>query len=259
MSITAHCVVKNEEVFIEYAILSVIDFVDTILVYDTGSTDHTPSLIQKLVAQFPRKIIFEEKGECDQARHTQLRQEMLDKTTTEWFMVLDGDEVWTNENMKEVLRVMREKPSIVCIMAPFYLCVGDIYHQTRKKGSIEMLGRKDFFYPRFIKITDGVHWSGNYNEDTLQNKNGEIFFTIANSYTLTSRYWHMTHLKRSVNDGEVYSSGGTRAQKRKITYFLIGKKINHPLPEVLQGSLIKKLPWFRSFINFFQLLIQRYI
>ena len=39
--ITVHCVVKNEERWIWFAINSILDIAEKILVYDTGSTDKT--------------------------------------------------------------------------------------------------------------------------------------------------------------------------------------------------------------------------
>ena len=256
MSLTAHCLVKNEEVFIEYTIRSVIDFVDSIMVYDTGSTDQTPRIVERLVKEYPNKISFAEKGACDKQRHTQLRQEMLERTNTDWFMVLDGDEVWTTRSLQEAHQLVRQ-PGVECVMTPFYLCVGDIYHTTFRKGEIEMLGRKDFFYPRFIKKINGVHWSGDYNQDTLLNKKNEVFFNQTNSRIMDNKYWHFTHLSRSHADDNDYSSGGTRVKKRIDTYFFIGRKINEPVPEVLAGVQKFYLSPVQSFINFFKLCLRR--
>jgi cellulose synthase/poly-beta-1,6-N-acetylglucosamine synthase-like glycosyltransferase len=258
VSLTAHCLVKNEEQFIWHSIMSVIDFVDQLLVFDTGSRDKTVSILQELVKQYPGKIIFEEKGECDKVQHTKLRQEMLERTKTDWFMVLDGDEVWPKRSVEEALKILQDN-TVECIMAPFYLCVGDIYHHYYKKGSIEMLGKKDFFYPRFIKLNNGVRWQGDYNEDALVNGQGEVFFNQKNSYILQFRYWHMTHLMRSSYDDADYSSGGTRRSKRKLTYFLIGKKINEPVPEVFSMRPYARLQYIQSFINFFKLLYSKII
>lgn len=255
--ITAHCLVKNEENFIYYTIKSVVDFVDNILVFDTGSTDKTVSIVEELAKEYPGKIIFEQKGLADGKRHTELRQEMVERTKTEWFMILDGDEIWTKRVMEEALNVIKTKPTIESILVPFYLCVGDIYHRTFRKGPMKMLDRQDFFYPRFIKITNGVHWSGDYNQDTLLTGEGKVFCADNNSVILQEKYWHMTHLKRSSQDDNDYSSGGNRRIKRRLSYFIIGRKINEPAPEVFAGREIEfKMPWSVSFINFFKLLFK---
>ncbi|MBI2037816.1 MAG: glycosyltransferase [Candidatus Magasanikbacteria bacterium] len=253
MSVTAHCLVKNEENFILYAITSVVDFVDAVIIFDTGSTDKTVDIIKNLVQKYPHKIFFEEKGECDKAGHTKLRQEMVEKTKTDWFMVLDGDEVWTKRGMQEAIDMLQKNTAVECVMAPFYLLVGDIFHKHYKSGSIEMLGKKDFFYPRFFKMLEGLHWQGDYNQDAVYNSRNEIFFNKDNTVILTNRFWHATHLVRSSIDTD-FSSGGRRSDKLINTYFLIGRKINESAPEVFQQT---GLPFFKSFINFWPWLAKK--
>lgn len=254
-SITAHCLVKNEENFVYYTIKSVINFVDQVIVFDTGSTDKTVEIIQNLAKEYPNKIIFEEKGISDGKRHTELRQEMLDRTKTDWFMILDGDEVWTERTMIEAKKIISENASVECLVAPFYLCVGDIFHVYSGKRSITILGKTDFHYPRFIKILPGLHWQGDYNQDTLADKNNKEFCQVENSRFLSNRYWHLTHLRRSSKDDGDYSSGGNRKIKRRLTYFIIGNKINEPIPEVFERKMDEfRISWSVSFINFFKLL-----
>lgn len=240
MSITAHCLVKNEENFVWYAIKSVIDFVDKIIVFDTGSADKTVEIIQGLVKEYPNKIIFEEKGPMDKKRHTALRQEMVDKTTTDWFMVLDGDEVWTERGMEEAVEIIN-KNNADCIESFFYECVGDIYHTHYKPGYKTI---------RFVKRGD-AEWKGDYGVDTLVSpKTGKII-TEQKDLVLKNKFWHLTHLRRSAKDNEEYSSGTTRINKRRLTYFLIGRIIKESAPEVFlkkheQFSLSK----IKSFIYF---------
>ncbi len=289
MSITAHCLVKNEENFIYYAIKSVINFVDQVMVFDTGSTDKTVAIIQNLVKEYPNRITFEEKGLCDEVRHTQLRQEMVDRTKTDWFMILDGDEIWTERSLEEASSVIASQseaipldgsankessddygiaalPTVVrndsvinasveCLVAPFYLCVGDIFHTYYRKGRIKILGKMDFHYPRFVKISPGLHWQGDYNKDTLLDKNNEEFCKVENSQFLSNKYWHATHLRRSSQDDCDYSSGGNRKVKRRLTYLIIGRKINEPIPEVLQNKNDFKMDVMTSSINFIKLIV----
>lgn len=247
MSLTAHCLVKNEEVFIEAAIRSVIDFADCVLVFDTGSTDRTVEIVTNLQKEFPQKIVFEKKGVANKQRHTDLRQEMVERTQTDWWMILDGDEVWSQSALAEAAKAMTTT-AVECIIALFYLCVGDVYHATRRAPQIEMFGRREYWYPRFFRNTPGMYWQGDYNQDTIYRANGEVFFTEKNSVVLRYRYWHMTHLLRSTTDATDYSSGGTRAAKLIPTYLGVGKKINEPLPLVLQ-SKFKPLSFGRAVLN----------
>lgn len=251
MSLTAHCLVKNEEVFIQQVIESVIDFVDTVLVFDTGSSDNTVAIVRELQVKYGAKIIFELKGAADHARHTLLRQEMVERTKTDWWMVLDGDEVWSRAAMQEAVAIMSNQPQIDCIIAPFYLCVGDVYHATRRAPQIEMFNKKEYWYPRFFRAKPGMRWQGDYNQDTVYNESGEVFFAIKNTAVLKHRYWHLTHLRRSSVDNDVYSSTGVRVFKLINTYFLVGKKVTETIPEVWSGDVqIGKMSWRESFLNF---------
>jgi len=46
--IVVHCLVKNEENFIWYAINSVLPFVDKIMIWDNDSTDKTIEIIKSI-------------------------------------------------------------------------------------------------------------------------------------------------------------------------------------------------------------------
>lgn len=254
-TLTAHCLVKNEENFVGFAIASVIEAVDQVLVFDTGSTDATVATVEALMRQYPGKIHFEQKGPCNKQQHTALRQEMIAKTMTDWFMIVDGDEIWTKRGVAEMKTLIARDTAARCLVAPFYLCVGDIFHRSYKPGSFSILGRRDFFSPRVIKKVAGVRWVGDYNEDALVYANGESVVAEATTRFLHERYWHVTHLQRSGQDQTDYSSGGSRRSKQRLTYFWLGRPINEPVPEVFTPEFKRKnqLSRLRSMTNFIAL------
>lgn len=246
-ALTAHCIVKNEENFIWYAVKSVVDFVDQVIVFDTGSEDKTVEIVQNLVKDYPDKIVFEEKGECDKKRHTHLRQEMIDRTTTGWFMILDGDEVWTMRGMKEAVRIIKED-RVNSIESFFYECVGDIFH-THYKSSFKTI--------RFAK-SNIAEWRNEYGLDTLISKKSNEIITQSGSELLKNKFWHLTHLPRSVCGGEDFSSGGKRSKKIIKTYFIIGKKIQEVVPEVFNGGAGLSMSFFKSFFYFILFFLKKY-
>lgn len=256
-TITAHCIVRNDENFVPYALKSVIDYVDKIFVFDTGSTDSTPAVLEKLAKEYPNKIIFEQKGFRDKTTHTALRQEMLERTTTDWFMIVDGDEIWTKRGMEEAVDLIQTREDVTWVVTPYYLCVGDVYHSYYKEKYDPFYDRVGFFTPRFIKKTEDIEWRGDYELDTLYKKSdGKMLYTKEHITYLKHGFWHLTHLCRSRLDNEIFTSGiaKTRAEKRRLTYFLIGKKIQEPVPEVFGGSAYAKgMPFGISLKNFFKL------
>lgn len=251
--VTAHCLVKNEEVFVGYAIRSVIDFVDRILVFDTGSTDSTVTIVKDLQTKYPEKIFFEEKGPADKKRHTELRQEMVDRTETEWIMLLDGDEVWKRSGMEEAFAYLGSHPEIDSLASDIYLCAGDVQH-THNRFLMKKINKiSDLKLARFYRKVPGLHWSGDYGLDGLYREGGELIWE--NCPAIKQKFWHTTHLKRSRTDDNDYTSNTaheTRKSKRRETFFLIGEKINESLPEVFDEKFLKeqRLSWGRSFVNF---------
>ena len=120
--LTVHAMVRNEP-FVFYSVMSVYPYVDKILLWDTGSDDHTFSDIQDLLRRDTEgKIDFRKKTietderywRVDKAAQLReqnkgkkgkgvIRQEMIDATATDFFLILDGDEVWYEEGMLRVL------------------------------------------------------------------------------------------------------------------------------------------------------------
>ena len=85
--LTAHSLIKNESNWIWYSLMSVIDNPDItkIMVYDTGSTDGTIEIVKSI--QSP-KIELKEIGNVSAEEFSGLRQEMMEQTKTNWFMIL---------------------------------------------------------------------------------------------------------------------------------------------------------------------------
>lgn len=121
--LTIHSVVKNEP-FIYYAIKSVYNYCDKILLYDTGSTDkHTLLDIETLINEdADKKIEFkqiklgfdEEKWSLDNLQTFikdnygkmsvgKCRQMQIDSTKTKYFMLVDGDEVHYRTSMENII------------------------------------------------------------------------------------------------------------------------------------------------------------
>lgn len=129
-TITAHCLVKNEARFIWYSIMSVIEHVDKVLLWDTGSTDGTKEIIKQILKiDKKEKITYVNYGDVTTETFWEARQNMLDETKTDWFLVVDGDEVWWNGSIAEVISTIRKEGTpLESIVVPTYNLVGDIFH-----------------------------------------------------------------------------------------------------------------------------------
>ena len=241
MSITAHCLIRNEENFIWYAINSVLSFVDKVIVFDTGSTDRTVKIVKE-IQKTPlgkEKLVFEERGVIDRKAHTMLRNEMIQMTQTDWFMILDGDEVWPKDEIEAIIKEIEDlEVTKKCILSKFILSAGDIYHYSNWGQYKYAWGLRGNYTPRFIKNIKGVYWQGEFDGDTLY-LGREKLVNKDTCFVSSHYFFHFGILPRSSRDYEVTLGHGRRAVNYTLLGFLgHGRKLSKELklPEVLFGE-----------------------
>lgn len=237
--VVVHCLVKNEENFIWYAINSVLPMVDKIMVWDTGSTDKTIEIIKSIESP---KIELIEKGEVDSFGHTALRQEMLDVTDKKkyrWLLILDGDEVWREAELVEMINAANKfEPSAVIVKTINF--VGDINHKMpESEGKYEIAGHKGHLNIRLIdlqlpKLTvQNPHGGQTYTTNGVALQNlppKQLYFSEKISY------FHATHLERSSLDNLTLK----RSFKRK---YEIGDSVEKKdLPTIFFSAHPKNVP-----------------
>lgn len=108
--ITVHCLVRNEERFIRPAIASVLPLAKHVLVYDTGSTDATLEVLSSIQSE---KLQIVRKTFSSPSELTCFRNEMIELTHTEWFMLVDGDELYPAHAVRRISEEIRTVPPTV--------------------------------------------------------------------------------------------------------------------------------------------------
>lgn len=193
--IVAHTIVKNEQRWVWYALMSALDYVDEVMVWDTGSSDETVNIIKSISSP---KIKFRSVGEVDAQRHSELRQRMLQETNADWILVLDGDEVWWKNSIDAVVTAINDHPDLSGIISPFYNAVGDVFHyqnpqevsyhikQYRGPYTIRAMNRK---LPRLKMINPHGRQEYQSNGVAIQKLDDLLF--------IDSPFLHLTHLPRS--------------------------------------------------------------
>ena len=105
MKVSLCMIVKNEETSLPKCLGSVNNFVDEIVVLDTGSTDKTPQIAQ----QFGAKVhYFTWNNNFSSARN-----EALKYVTGDWILVLDADETLTDEIIPLLKTVISKEEYLV--------------------------------------------------------------------------------------------------------------------------------------------------
>src|SRR3990167_371710 len=204
-NLTIHCVVKNEERWIWYALKSILDIADEILIFDTGSTDKTVEIIKTIKS---RKIIFEEKGKVDAKGLTQLRREQLAMTKTEWFLILDGDEIWPERTKKELAANLKSvTKSDWGIVVRAWNLVGDFYHyhpeSVRYHWPFAPKGYKGWANLRILRESAVSDIKGDYPLEAYCDEDGIPIQNYGQKHLvfLKNRYFHTTYLRRSDTRG----------------------------------------------------------
>ena len=135
MKIWAHSLVKNEERYLWYAIESVINHVEKVMLWDTGSTDKTREIARELVKKYPDKISFKEVGEVSPEKFTEIRRQMLTESKADWLLLVDGDEVWWEDSIRELTGFINEHGvNYESIISPNFNIIGDIYHYQEESA-----------------------------------------------------------------------------------------------------------------------------
>jgi glycosyltransferase involved in cell wall biosynthesis len=239
MKVWVQTLVKNEEKWLWYAVGSIINHVDRVLLWDTGSSDKSLEIERELVKRFPEKIEYKERKIITPQQFTEVRQEMLDETLSDWFIILDGDEIWYEDSINKLIETINKDGSeIESVIVPTINLVGDIYHKQPKSAGRYKFGNKIGHYN--LRAVDrnipglhstGVHgvwgWADSENK-MIQDRNAEKIKFI------DAPYLHTTFLPR----------GGSR--KRDIEVNKRSKKLKYELGENIQNNFYYPEVMFRE-------------
>lgn len=242
--IWGHCLVRNEENWVWYALMSVIDYLDKILVWDTGSTDQTVQIIKSIKSP---KILFKQYGPVTPETFINARQEMLEATQANWLFLIDGDEIWTKEGISAVAKAIQEKGDMTeSIVVKTINFVGDVYHyQEEAAGRYQIAGRKGHYNLRAMNLKiPGLHADLPYGQQGYFDDEGKpiqqrdpkkiLFLPVS--------YFHATYLRRSSEDGKVLM----RKKKRKYEIGLpLPGEIEYPEVFNLKRPKIVPSPWLK--------------
>jgi glycosyltransferase involved in cell wall biosynthesis len=199
MKIIAHTLVKNEENFIWYAINSVIDHVDKIMIWDNGSSDSTVQLVKSIASP---KIEFAQKDAGDFEKTARLRQEMLERSDCDWLMILDGDEIWHADKIRDLrFEIEKIKDTKDLIVNPVCMLVGDIFHyQEEAAGRYNICGRIGHYNVKFIRRgIPGLRVTGVWPNEAYVDNQGRKVQDLPKERIFFSdtEYLHASFLKRS--------------------------------------------------------------
>ena len=201
--ITVNCLATNEESWIWYAITYVWEYVDEIIVWSHGSTDMTDSLLSSTKSP---KLKYKRTVDANQANLTIYRQQMLDQTDADWLMILDGDEIWPDTNIRKTVKFIYDQgQNYEFLIHPYYNLVGDVFHyQDEAAGKYRIGQHQGHITTRFINLKkiSGLHYERGHGQIGLFDQQNTLIQDRKpfEAKFLDLPYMHTTHLHRSSLD-----------------------------------------------------------
>ena|SRR3989344_6643984 len=221
MTITAHTLVKNEARYVWYAVMSVIDHIDKVLLWDTGSTDGTLEIIKEILKtpQAKGKVNFKKVDNVTSETFPKVRQEMLNETKTDWILMVDGDEVWWKDSIRNVCEVIKsDGSSLESLVVPTINLVGDIYnYQDPSSGQYHLAGKTGHLNLRGVnRKIPGLHsWGPHGQWGWVDHKNRMIQYRDPQKIVFVDApYLHATNVPRAGSFNKEHDVP-KRAMKRK--------------------------------------------
>lgn len=141
-TISAALIVKNEEELLSQCLDSIKDVVDEIVVVDTGSDDRTV----EIAAGYDAKIYHHAWNDD----FSEARNISIGKTTGDWVLIIDADEVLLNEDILQV-RELKWNDEYDCFCFAIF---------SQLPGNLGGINRGKHFSPRLFKRRDDIYYEG---------------------------------------------------------------------------------------------------
>lgn len=162
--ITVHFLVRNEERFIRAAVEAVLPLAGKVLIYDTGSTDRTPEILAAMRDEKMEWSRVEGSSREDLTRH---RNGMIARTQTEWFMVVDGDEVYPSSAVEWIRQEIARVPAGVdrilvrrlhFIESPNFISRSSYIGRIFRTSRVQFFLKDGWFQTPYLVDSPSVWW-----------------------------------------------------------------------------------------------------
>lgn len=242
--ITAHMIVKNEDQWVWYAINSVLPYVDTFLITDTGSTDHTLDLIRRVRSP---KIKLTQTQIQVPADMTRARNDQIVATSTEWIWLVDGDEIYSHSAASEIVTAV-QADQYKCIAVRRNDLLGDVYHrQMESVGSYALFGERGHLVTRLFNLKSfrNLKVMSDYpNEEYVYaGSRSTSHLPLTDVYITQSYLYHAMYLQRSSLGSNLTNMFNRSKYKIELGIAPVGttpEVFTNPHPNQLMRPLAKR-------------------
>jgi glycosyltransferase involved in cell wall biosynthesis len=148
--VSAVMIAKNEDRCMERCMMSILPAVDEIIVVDTGSTDFTIDIVNRLAAQHEQIKLYHFEWIDD---FSAARNYALEQATHDWVFVVDADDVLPPEHadrVKELVAEMNKQNKKAVFDVVYDNTVDGVITSSYPKGYIRL-------FPANLRYKDMIH------------------------------------------------------------------------------------------------------
>lgn len=228
--ITPAIMVKNEEYWIYYVLKDVLSIFPKVIMLDTGSTDATKDIARTAAKTIGGNL---ELIEADYGADASLigagRNLLRERVETKWMFLIDGDEVWTQPQLDNLLsRSVPEGIKVVMAGSHNLEDIGGVLKKrTYDVANKDILFASDVRWKRLDYPFEGYGLGNDLPMELV------YYFPADKVYC-----YHMRHTKRSGRDGEAFF------RKDKYNYFPYDKG-HEDFPVELLGKTMFYNPYVK--------------
>ncbi len=204
--VTVHCKICNEENWIWFSLKSLLPYCGKVMVWDTGSTDYTLQIIEEINSP---DIQFVQCGKIHPEEFKDLHNDMIKATVTDWFAIVDGDEIWPGPIWSEIAyRILDSSKDI--LVAHYFIPFPRLGYLGLDEGNFKIAGKVGAFTAKVFRRKHDILWYGEFPDLFLRYKNGVVASQgeLSTMQVLESPIYHMTMLERSSLDSSTFGRAG---------------------------------------------------
>lgn len=165
-------ITKNEEENLPRCLKSIKDYVDEIIIVDTGSEDRTIDIARSFGACV---YYYDWKDSFSDARNFS-----MDKATREWILIMDADDEIDINDARKMLKLIKSKTDVY------------LFKTISKTERDDIIGLN----PRLIRNRSGYRYSGRIHEQIINNV--KLINKNADIETADIKIYHYGYLKNEV-------------------------------------------------------------
>nr|WP_319555458.1 glycosyltransferase family 2 protein [uncultured Vibrio sp.] len=177
VTVSALMIVKNEQEYIKGSIDSFLDYVDEVVIVDTGSSDRTKTIVSNIGSRKIKMFDFTWDNSFSNARNFS-----IEMSTSDWCFVIDADEKLIDAdfvNLSEVVENHLIKDNKNCLGCPLIINESSYNIDSNirlfpKNPDIKYRGKVHEYIPpqknTIIKVPVNIHHIG-YRKEIIERKN----------------------------------------------------------------------------------------